>query len=215
MEIDESSRISLRRLQTLTDCIFALALTLLIIFIEKPPDNMEPTEDAIRKYLFGQLDVVAAYVITFMNIAFYWYFSHNQSKHLRRSDGIHTWLTILTLMFIGLLPFSNALNVAFPDSLTVQLFYSSVVFFVGLLFCIDWLYATRNDRLADRSISPGTIEGLIVESLVQPIAALLSIGGAFIGSIWWEAPFLFVPAAIFVISRLWERSRKKMIARVK
>lgn len=214
-EIDESSRISLRRLQTLTDCIFALALTLLIIFIEKPPVNMEPTEEAIRKYLFGQLDVVAAYIITFMNIAFYWFFSHNQSKHLRRSDCVHTWLTVLTLMFIGLLPFSNALNVAFPDSLTVQLFYSSVVFFVGLLFCIDWLYATRNDRLVDRSISPGTIEGLIVESLVQPVAALLSIIGAFIGTFWWKAPFVLVPVAIFVISRLWEHRRKIITGHVK
>jgi len=208
-EIDESSRISLRRLQTLTDCIFALALTLLVIFIEKPPVNMEPTEEAIRKYLFGQLDVVAAYIITFMNIAFYWFFSHNQSKHLRRSDGVHAWLTVLTLMFIGLLPFSNALNVALPDSLTIHFFYSSVVFFVGLLFCIDWLYATRGDRLVDRSISPGTVEGLIVESLVQPVAALLSFGGALISTFWWEMPFLLTPVAIFAISKFWEFSRTK------
>lgn len=208
-ETDESSRISLKRLQTLTDCIFALCLILLIIFIEKPPEGMKPTEENIRKYLFDQLDVVGAYIVTFLNIAFYWFFTHNQGKHLRRSSGVHVWLTILTLMFVGILPYANALNAAFSDSFTVHIFYSSVVFLVGLLFCIDWLYATRKDRLVDRSISPGTVEELIVESLVQPIAALLSFAGAFLGTFWWELPFLLIPVAIWVVSKMWERRRSQ------
>jgi uncharacterized membrane protein len=207
-EVDESSKISLKRLQTLTDCIFALCLMLLVIFIEKPPEDMKPTEENIRKYLFSQLDVIAAYLVTFLNIAFYWFFTHSQGKYLRRSSGVHVWLTVLTLMFVGLLPYANALNTAFPTSFTVQVFYSAVVFFVGLLFCIDWLYATRNDRLVDRSINPGTVEELIVESLVQPIAAILSIGGAFIGIFWWELPFLLVPIAVWVVSKIWERKRR-------
>jgi len=208
-KIDESSSISLKRLQTLTDCFFALALILLVVFIEKPPVDMAPTEEAVRKYLFGQLDVVVAYLVTFMNIAFYWFFTHNQAKYLRRSDGVHVWLTILALMFVGLLPFSNALNIAFPESLTAHIFYSAVVFSVGLAFCVDWLYATRKDRLVDRSINPGTVEEIIVESLVQPIAAFLSFAGALIGAFWWELPFMLVPVAIFIINKLWTNYRIK------
>ncbi|MCX5817335.1 MAG: TMEM175 family protein [Proteobacteria bacterium] len=208
-EINVASKISLRRLQTLTDCIFALALILLVIFIEKPTEGMKPTEENIKKYIFGQLDTVAVYIITFLNIAFYWFFNHNQSKHFRRSDGVHIWLTLLTLMFVGLLPYSNALNVVFYQSFSVHIFYSAIVFVIGLLFCIDWLYATRDDRLVDRSISPGTVEELIVESLVQPVAALLSFGGALISTFWWEMPFLIAPFAIFAISKLWECRRTK------
>jgi uncharacterized membrane protein len=204
-KIEENSLISLRRLQTLTDCIFALSFVLLVVFIEKPPEGMETTEENIRKYLFGQRYIITAYLITFMNIAFYWFLSHNQSKYLRRSDGAHVWLTIISLMFIGLLPFSNALNVAFPESLTVHIFFSSVVFFVGLFFYLDCLYATRRDRLIDRFKDLDAVSELIVESLVQPVAAIVSLGGAFIGTFWWEFPFMFVPVAVFIINRLWKR----------
>jgi uncharacterized membrane protein len=209
MKIDESSYISLKRLQALTDSFFALALILLVVFIEKPPQDMKLTEEAIRKYLFAQLDVVNAYLVTFINIAFYWFFSHNQSKYIRRSDGIHTWLTIIILMFVGLLPFSNSLTVAFTASLTIHLFYSSVVFLVGLLFCVDWFHAAGKDRLIDRSLDTNNIDELSTESLVQPVAALLSLGGAFIGTFWWQVPYLLVPVAIFAVNRLWARNRAK------
>lgn len=204
-ENDIDSKVSLRRIQTLTDCAFALALMLMVVFIEKPPDDMKPTEENIRKYLFGQGDVLTAYFITFMNISFYWFFSHNQSKYLRRSDGIHVCLTVLSLMFIGLMPFSNALSVVFPESLTVHIFYSCVVFLVGSVFCLDCLYALLKGRLFDRSTNHGAVEELIVESLVQPGAAILSLCGAFISKFWWEFPFMLVPFAVFVISRLRKR----------
>jgi uncharacterized membrane protein len=209
MKSDESSSISLKRLQTLTDSFFALALILLVVFIEKPPQDMKPTEEAIRNYLSGQLDVVTAYLVTFINIAFYWFFSHNQSKYLRRSDGVHTWLTIITLMFVGLLPFSNSLTVAFPASLTVNIFYSCVVFLVGLLFCLDWFHAAGKDRLIDRSLNADRIDQLSVESLVQPAAALFSLGGAFIGTLWWQVPYLLVPVATFAVSTLWARKKAR------
>ena len=194
-------------INVLTDCIFALCMILLVIFIEKPAVEMKPTEENIRGYLFDQLDTVIIYVISFISISFYWFFSHNESRLLRRSDGVHVWLTIIALMFVGLLPYTNGLNENFPKSLTVHIFYSLVVFLVGLLFCIDWLYATRNNRLVDRSLSIGSAEELIVESLVQPVAALVSVGGAFIGTFWWQLPYLIVPFATFGISWGWERRR--------
>ncbi len=207
MEKDKSSAISLKRLQTLTDVFFALCLILMIIFIEKPSEDMPPTEEAIRKYLFGQSDVIVAYLVTFINISFYWFFSHNESRYMRRSDGVHVWLTILTLMFVGLLPFSNSLTVAFPSSLTVQVFYSLTVFLVGVLFLADWLYAIVKDRLVDRSLNEDVVDRLIVESLVQPVAALVSLGGSFFGYFWWQVPYLIVPLAEIAVNRAWAMNR--------
>ncbi len=204
----DSSRLSLVRINTLSDCFFALALILLVIFIEKPPVDINPTEEEIRDYLGTQLEVVVAYLVTFISIACYWFFTHNQGKYLRRSDNIHIWLTLIALLFVGLLPFSNALNVVFPDSLTIHLFYSTIVFLVGLLLCADWLYATQKDRLVDRKINPGKVNELIVESLVQPIAALLSFGGAFINTFCWQVPFMLIPVSIFVINTLWSRKKR-------
>jgi len=244
---DDRSPVALTRLQTLTDCFFALSLLLLVIFIEPPPTTMNPTEENIRAYLGGQLKVMGIYLVTFINIAFYWFFSHNQSRYLRRSDGVHTWLTVLALMFVGLLPFSNALNMTFPESLTVHLFYSAVVFLVGLIFGIDWLYATRKNRLVDPApesdpaesddearvqdmapqprqaegrmtpepASPAparrALDGLKVESLVQPLAALLSFGGAYIGTFWWSLPFLLVPVAIFGTIQGWKLQQENRL----
>jgi uncharacterized membrane protein len=212
LRTDPDSEISLRRLQTLTDCIFALALILLVILIEKPPEGMKATEENIKRYIIGQLDTLVAYIITFLSIAFYWFFNYNQSKHFRRSDAVHVWLTLITLMLVGLLPYSNSLTVAFDHSFSVHIFYSIIVFVVGLFFCADWLYATHHDRLVDRSIKPGTVEELIVESLVQPVAALLSVGGAMIGTFWWQLPFLLAPFAIITISRLWAYRRGKGVS---
>jgi len=209
MKTYENSAISLKRLQTLSDVIFAASMLGLLLLIERPPQDMKSTEEAIRQYLFGQIDVITAYIVTYINISFYWFFSHNESKYLRRSNGVHVWLTILMLMTVGLLPFTNSLSVVFPSSMTVQLFYSSIVFLVGLLFCIDWLYATSKDRLVDRSIDSDIVDQLIVESLVQPVAALISMGGAFLGFIWWQIPFLLIPVAEITVNRIWARKRAR------
>jgi uncharacterized membrane protein len=61
-ENDIDSKVSLRRIQTLTDCTFALALMLMVVFIEKPPDDIKPTEENIRKYLFGQRDSTVRHI---------------------------------------------------------------------------------------------------------------------------------------------------------
>jgi uncharacterized membrane protein len=199
---------SLGRLSTLTDAVFALAMILLVIFIEKPPAGMSPTEENIRNYIAGEFGTVVIYLLGFINIAFYWLFTHDTGLLMKRSDFVHIMLTFLTLMFVGLLPYCNALSGVFPESLSARLFYSAVVFLVGLLFCADWLYAIRKNRLVDRSADEGSADALIVESLVQPAAALLSVPGALLGKFWWELPFLLVPFATFGINRLWLYRRK-------
>jgi uncharacterized membrane protein len=207
---EKEAEISLRRLQTLTDCVFALALVLLVLFIEKPPQELlaHPTEKGIMQYLLGESDTIIIFVVTFVMIALYWFANHDQSKYLRRSDDIHVGLTLVYLAFIALLPFTNGLNMVFRHSLLVHIFYSSVVFLVGFISYVDWIWASRNDRLIDSTTGSDIILATTIETLIQPCAAVLSFGGALIGTLWWQLPFMLAPVATIILKKVWPNRKQ-------
>ncbi len=206
---DEAGSISLRRIQTLTDSVFALALVLLVLFIEKPPREVlaNPTEEAIRRYLLGEADTIIIFIVTFVTIALYWFANHDQSRYLRRSDDVHVALSLVYLILVALLPFTNGLNMVFRQSFLIHIFYSSVVFLVGLISYMDWILASRNYRLIDSKVGPDEVLNITIETIIQPLAALVSFGGALIGTFWWQLPFMVAPVITLILKKTWPGRR--------
>ncbi len=205
---DIFERTSAARLHTLTDCLFALTMIAMFFLIDSPPGNLPDTDQAVRKYLFGQAETLWIALVTFMLMGCYWVSNHNQGRYLRSTDMIHTWLTILYLMFIALLPFPNAMAMRFAHSRTAQIFYSLDLFFIGAVSYLNWIYAAGNRRLVESDLDPGTVLRIKRETLVEPCGALVSIGGAFINLYCWQLSLFLVPVASIVVRKIWGRSKR-------
>ena len=188
-----NNELLLHRLQILTDGIFVLAMTLMVLQFDVPELNKQMTNLEIQNFLFAQFPALGIYVISFILIAFYWVAHLEQFQYYKRTDQPHIWLQLLSLMFLVIIPYSNDLSTLYTLNFPVQLFYSLNLFFVGIFSYLSWSYATHNHRLVEPNLDQGFIDSLKKKTLVEPSVSLLAIIPALINPSFWELTFLLIP----------------------
>lgn len=179
----------------LSDTIFALAMALTIFGFDFPKFAESASNLEINKFLISQLEPLENYLITFVILAFYWIDHVKQFSHYRKTDEIHIWLYIVYLMCLFIVPFSNVLIMYFPDNYIVQICYSINIFLIGLFSFLNWTYATYKHRLIDTNLNKQTINYIRINSLIEPLVALITIIVALINpSLWnlsWTSIIIF------------------------
>lgn len=179
----------------LSDTIFALAMALTIFGFDFPKFAESASNLEINQFLISQLEPLENYLITFVILAFYWIDHVKQFSHYRKTDEIHIWLYIVYLMCLFIVPFSNVLIMYFPDNYIVQICYSINIFLIGLFSFLNWTYATYKHRLIDTNLNKQTINYIRINSLIEPLVALITIIVALINpSLWnlsWTSIIIF------------------------
>jgi TMEM175 potassium channel family protein len=101
-EDDEAAEEGIGRILALSDGVFAIAITLLILEISIPA----VTDDGgLTKALLGLWPQYLAYVLSFLVIARFWVTHHVAFRPIGRYDAVLVWLNLLLLMFVAFLPF--------------------------------------------------------------------------------------------------------------
>ena len=102
------------RIETLTDGVFAIAMTLLVTGLDIPKLNGIATSGTVDSILLNLFPDFIHYIIAFVLLASFWWSSHLRSHYLQSIDRKMSFLTITTLLFVGLIPFSTNLAGDFP-----------------------------------------------------------------------------------------------------
>lgn len=103
--IPAQHEVSTNRLETLTDGIFAIAMTLLVFGLSIPdPDRTPPTQLLTK---LGQLlPNVLSVIVSFVILGVVWVATHSQFQYIRRADHALIWLNLSFLLCVTLVPFS-------------------------------------------------------------------------------------------------------------
>ncbi len=194
----DNSKTWLIRLQRLTDGIFVLAMTLMVLQFDLPElnGNLQPAE--VTQFLLAQLPALSIYIGTFILIAFYWLSNLEQFKYYQNTNNVHIWLNLFSLIFVVIIPYANDLATVYYSNFSVQAFYSIDLFLVGLFSWLSWVYACHNHRLIDPNLSTNLINSVALESLLEPLTALLAMGVAYINTALWEWTFYLIPLVYIV-----------------
>ena len=176
-------RISKSRLEALTDGMFAIVMTLLVLEITVPQiSSHEP--DVVRAELSKRLldlwPKIFSYVISFIILAIYWRAHHRQFHYIKHSDGVLVWTNIMFLMAVSFLPFSTSLLGEYIDQQISVFIYGSNSIVIALLLYIQWRYATDHYRLVDKNLDPNIIRRLPRRVLIGILAYLVAIGVSFV-----------------------------------
>ncbi len=116
--------LSVHRLEALTDGIFAVAMTLLVIELKLPEHTALKATGGLAPALLHLLPRVMAWVISFFVLALFWFGHYRTFAHVRRSDGKLTALCLVQLGFVSLMPFSSALVGEHGQESISQIIYS-------------------------------------------------------------------------------------------
>jgi uncharacterized membrane protein len=108
------------RILGLSDGVFAIAITLLVLTIEVPSDLTSSEE--VGRYLLEAFPEVVAYAAAFMVIGTFWLRHHHMFHMCRAVDGRMLVLNLVFLAFVSLLPFPSDLLGEVPSTSTVIVF---------------------------------------------------------------------------------------------
>src|SRR5215510_11760605 len=101
---------SKNRVEALSDGVFAIVITLLILEIRVP----DVQYDQLWSSLVALVPRIFAYVISFGVIAVYWLAQHQSLQLVGKLNGFLIWLNFLYLLAVSFMPFPTALLGRYP-----------------------------------------------------------------------------------------------------
>jgi uncharacterized membrane protein len=172
-------QIRLEHVTSFADAIFAFSITFMAITINIPNLSQNLTQAQVIDKLSESLPEFEIYVISFFMIGIYWIAYHQIFNHIVGSHQITTWLTLVFLFFITLIPLATNMQIGYGSYQIVFVLYALVLTIAGALSTIIWLYATKN-RLINQNMTQLEIHCVLLESTLSPAVFLLSILVSFI-----------------------------------
>lgn len=142
------------RIEALSDGIFAIAMTLLILEFHLPnlPANAPNVE--VAPALFHLWPKFLTYVVSFVSLGVYWVGHHNMYHCVRRADRTLLWLNILFFLFVSFLPFSTSVLNAFPQTQIAPLFFGANLTLIGWILYLQWIYACAQKEMLAGFVTP-------------------------------------------------------------
>jgi uncharacterized membrane protein len=160
------------RILALSDGVFAIAITLLIIVIAVPATTTDAgLPDALLKLWPRYL----AYVLSFLVIARFWVTHHLAFRLIARYDATLVWLNLVLLMLVAFLPFPTAVLGEHIGSPAAAVLYGTAVGLAGAASAAYWWYASGRGSLLRPDAGPARVRALRARGLAGPVFFGLSL----------------------------------------
>ena len=176
--VDPLVSLKTSRVEALSDGVFAIAMTILVLNISVPT-----AETVSADQLPGALRQVApqviVYIISFVNLGVLWVGQHNQYHFIDRADRWFLWINILYLLLISFMPLATALLGHYPLHRLALVVYGTNLIAATLVLALHWHYAASGGRLVRAPLSPRVVRlahrRILGSAGAYTIALLLSL----------------------------------------
>ena len=138
------------RVLTLSDGVFAIVLTLLVLEIQVPDLAQGQTlRDALREVRPSFI----AFLISFVVVAIAWAGHRDLFALIGRTDRVLVWLNILYLLPLSILPFGASLLARYTEEPVALQMYGILLVVIALTRLVIWWYATGRSHLLVAPVS--------------------------------------------------------------
>jgi uncharacterized membrane protein len=166
---------SVERLAALSDGVFAIAMTLLVLDLHTPASHAIHTEKDLCRALAAMAPSVVTYLMSFITLGIFWNGQQAQLSRLHRGNRHLSWIHIAFLFAVSVMPFSTRLLAEFIEFRLALLLYWGNILLLGIVLFASWRYALRA-----RLVEPETPEDVkkAVERRIVAAQALYAFGAA-------------------------------------
>ena len=135
--------LSKSRVEALSDGVFAIAMTLLVLELKIPDLPKDVSQAELLARLREMLPHFYSYALTFVLSGVFWIFHHFTFHFIRHTTRLLLWLNTIFLMFVSLLPFSTHFMADYMRHSVAQMFYFGNQTMLALILRSEWLYARK------------------------------------------------------------------------
>jgi uncharacterized membrane protein len=179
--------LSKKRVELLTDGIFAVVMTLLVLDISVPQISSHDAIDSAAvgtELLNGLFDLwpkLLSFGISFIILAIYWLAHHRQFYYIKHVNRTLIWINFMFLMATCLLPFSASLLGEYSQQqISIFVFGANSIMMASLL-CIQWWYALSHySTLVHENLDPIIKTTSLRRLLFGIVVYLVAIGISFV-----------------------------------
>lgn len=175
-DYNDESLLPKNRIEALSDGIFAIAMTLIILDLKTPeniPLNLEYEELPLT--LLNILPDVEAYAVSFLVLAVFWLRHQLQFRYLKFANRQIIVLSILFLMLIGFVPFSVGLVMRYNDIQLPTLIYIINLLLISVFLSVQGWYISKNKKIRFEEIDPEILKKYYVFSIVPIVIFSVSL----------------------------------------
>ena len=112
---------SVEQLAALSDGVFAVAMTLLVLDLRVPAVEAMHSERELWRAPVALSPRLVMYMMSFMMLGIFWIGQQTQLNHLARSDRSLSWIHIVFLFTVSIIRFCTTLLAEFPKYRTALL----------------------------------------------------------------------------------------------
>jgi uncharacterized membrane protein len=134
---------SLDRIAALSDGVFAIAMTLIVLEIRVPKLPHATSDAALWGALLTLVPRFVTYGLSFLTLGIFWNGQQTQLLYLERADRHLTWIHLAFLAAVALMPFSTSLLAEYIGLRLALLVYWLNLFPLGVILYFSWVYARR------------------------------------------------------------------------
>jgi uncharacterized membrane protein len=199
---------SLERLAALSDGIFAVAMTLLVLDLHTPVSEAVHSETQLRAALIALAPQFVSYLMSFLTLGIFWAGQQTQLNHFERGNRDLTWIHLAFLFAVSVLPFSTRLLAEFIGFRTALLLYWANIFALGAILYASWRYATRAGLLKEDilfEIRRAVRRRIVIAQALYAFGASL----CFFSTYWSIAFIVLVQLNYAIAPRLGKRSSEE------
>ncbi len=197
---------SAERLAALSDGIFAVAMTLLVLDLHMPAAEAVHNERGLWHALVALSPRLVMYMMSFLTLGIFWVGQQTQLNHLSRSDRSLSWIHILFLFAVSITPFSTMLLAEFPAYRLALIAYWLNILLLGSTLYLSWMCAIKKRLVKDDlppEIPTAIKNRIVVGQALYAFGALLCLV-----STYWSIAFIVLVQLDYAIApRLPRRSR--------
>jgi len=179
---------SVERLAALSDGIFAVAMTLLVLDLRAPAKEAIHGDRDLWIALGAMAPQAIAYLMSFLTLGIFWLGQQAQLSRFARSSQRLSWTHIAFLFAVTLMPFSTRLLAEF-----IQLRAALLCYWANILLLGGVLYASWRCARASNLLKEGTTAevGKAIERRILIGQALYALGALLcLVNTYWSIVFI-------------------------
>jgi uncharacterized membrane protein len=200
---DQIAGRSVERLAALSDGIFAVAMTLLVLDLRVPAAEVVHSEHDLWRALVSIAPQIVMYLMSFLTLGIFWIGQQTQLNHLARSDRSLSWLHLAFLIGVTLMPFSTKLLAEFAVYRTALIAYWFNIAWLGAALYLTWTCAI-DGGLVKNDVAPEIIVAIRRRILVGQSFYLFGAMLCFF-STYWSIAFIVIVQLNYAIAPLSNR----------
>ena len=189
---------SVERLAALSDGIFAVAMTLLVLDLHVPARELIHSDGDLRRALVAMAPQLLVYLMSFVTLGIFWVGQQTQLNHLERSDRDLTWIHLAFLFAVTLLPFSTRLLAEFISYRGALLAYWSNILLFGVLLYLSWGRAVKAQLVKGdipAEVPAAICRRILIGQALYACGALLSVFNTY-----WSIAFIVLVQLNYAIA---------------